>query len=602
MVRLDFTLPNRQVLDSNISFNERSLLTIKYLYHAGAKVLVSSSWGCPKDTTQPPSAEIVADYLSSVLELKVMPTSWISDCAQSKEEDFDRADVLLIENLSTFREELANSSAFARKLSSGVDVFVNDTFSQSHKILASTVGVTRYCYASVAGFAFEEELSRLVEITTTTKQPYIAIIGGDNLKGKAAAIHFLASKCDGLVFVGMIAFQIMHGKGLPVPLRFVESGAVKDSLKIIDDAQRRKIPILLPKDFVCVNDSLPKQLHTFPAQRILDGWKPVDLGPNSMIDISSMLSKCQKILCIGPLKLKLPRADNCLASKLAAMLETSSRSGCDVIVIGTAACKEFSRPSGCTLFKNASVAWVCFKGRVLPGLAALDRAYPFVIDWDTTFNNPAQPLVVDIGSGNGLFIFEMARRKKDMNFLGLEANKKVYISLVLCSLGLSSFLLNFFIVVQLVDLCLDSVHQPGLKNRYFIATNATSTFRSIVSSYPGDLVLVLIQCPNPDFNKPEHRWRMLQRALVEAIVDLLTINGKVFLQSDVEKVAVRMREEFIRYGKNKLAIIENEDDLELDDEGWLRDNPYGVRSDWEQHVINRGAPMYRLMFSRVNES
>lgn len=36
-----------------------------------------------------------------------------------------------------------------------------------------------------------------------------------------------------------------------------------------------------------------------------------------------------------------------------------------------------------------------------------------------------------------------------------------------------------------------------------------------------------MQCPNPDFNKPEHRWRMLQRSLVEAIADLLIFGGKV---------------------------------------------------------------------------
>ncbi|KHN24244.1 tRNA (guanine-N(7)-)-methyltransferase [Glycine soja] len=133
--------------------------------------------------------------------------------------------------------------------------------------------------------------------------------------------------------------------------------------------------------------------------------------------------------------------------------------------------------------------------------------YPFEINWNRIYSDPAQSLVVDIGSGNGLFLLEMARREQDLNFLGLEINEKV----------------------------------PYL---YCIATNATSTFHSIVSSYPGELVLVSIQCPNPDFNKPEHRWRMLQRSLIEAVVDLLAPNGK---------------------------------------------------SDWERHVLERGAPMYRII-------
>ncbi|KAJ0087817.1 hypothetical protein Patl1_32155 [Pistacia atlantica] len=104
---------------------------------------------------------------------------------------------------------------------------------------------------------------------------------------------------------------------------------------------------------------------------------------------------------------------------------------------------------------------------------------------------------------NGLFLLGMARKRKDLNFLGLEINAK------------------------LIRRCLDSVHLSGINNGYFIATNATSTFRSIVSSYPGKLILVSIQCPNPDFNRPEHRWRMLQRSLVEAVADLLGYEGKV---------------------------------------------------------------------------
>ncbi|KAF6140205.1 hypothetical protein GIB67_000253 [Kingdonia uniflora] len=620
LVRFDYNLLLEKALDSNILSIDKSLLTITYLYGAGAKVLLVSSWGRPSDSKSCRSTSTVADYLSSLLQLKVVPTNWISDCALSKVEEFQKADILLVENILKCKEELANCSVFARKLSSGVDVFVNDTFSLSHKILASTVGVSRYCYASVAGFCFEEELSRVLETIKTTKQPYIAIIGGGNLLDKAVALHLLASKCDGLVFVGVMGFQIMHALGLPVPLSYLEHGAVKDSVKLIQLARERNIPILLPKDFWCVN--LSKKLNIFPACEILDDfvslsdssfgalsearrcenieliarssirrevttgcayrvwWDPVDLGPVSLEEISSLLTNCKKILWIGSVKSISSGEDAQGASKLAAMLSNLCRRGCNVTVVGKAACKAITRTSMCisaySLQENASVMWDFLKGRMLPGLAALDRAYPFEIDWNTTFYNPAQPLVVDIGSGNGLFLLGMARRQKDTNFLGLEINKK------------------------LVRRCLDSAHQSGLKNGYFIATNATSTFRSIISSYPGKLIFVSIQCPIPDFNKPEHRWRMLQRSLVEAVVDLLETHGKVFLQSDVESVAVRMRDQFIMYGKGKLVLKENDDDLKANREGWLEDNPFDVRSDWEQHVLNRGDPMYRLMLSRID--
>jgi len=41
------------------------------------------------------------------------------------------------------------------------------------------------------------------------------------------------------------------------------------------------------------------------------------------------------------------------------------------------------------------------------------------------------------------------------------------------------------------------------------------------------IIVSLLQCPNPDFNKEQNRWRMVRRMLVEAIIDLLQTNGQV---------------------------------------------------------------------------
>nr|XP_023877852.1 uncharacterized protein LOC111990295 isoform X2 [Quercus suber] len=427
-----------------------------------------------------------------------------------------------------------------------------------------------------AGFYFEESLCQLKKVAETSRNPYVAVIGGGNFFDKVAALHFLASRCDGLVFVGRMSFQIMHALGVSVPLNFVENGALREALDIVRFAQNRDIQILYPKDFWCKNDCLPGKLELFPAHSILDGWVPVDLGPMSLGEINSLLTECKKVIWIGPVKFSNSNQHTNGASKLAQMLDLLSQSNCDLTVVGNMACKvimqESSSISEFNMLENASVVWEFLKGRKLPGVTALDRAYPFEINWNATYCDPMQPLVVDIGSGNGLFILGMARKRKDLNFLGLEINEK------------------------LVRRCLDSVQQSTIKNGYFIATNATSTFRSIVSSYPGKLVLVSIQCPNPDFNKPEYRWRMLQRTLVEAVADLLTSDGKVFLQSDIEAVAVRMREQFLKYGMGKLSVAQDQD-AEIN-RGWLEENPFGVRSDWEQHVIDRGAPMYRLMLSK----
>ncbi|WJX70840.1 phosphoglycerate kinase [Trifolium repens] len=567
MVRFDSNILLKQEYNQKNQSDFNALFTIKYLHEAGANVILVSDW---KTNT----SELHTASVAGILQIQVVPLQGISCNKLSEIKGFKKENVYLLENLNNFKDEVANCLKFARVLSSGVDIFVNDSFSNSHKVLASTVGVTRFCYACIAGFHFEEKLRLVKNLAEANKKPYVAIIGGGTLAEKAASFRFLASRCQCFVFVGMMSFQIMHALGVLVPIDLVDRMAFSEALDIVRLARDNNVQILYPKDFWCRNKNDPKQLHVFPSHGLLDGWVPIDLGPVSLDEIGSMLTNCKKIIWIGPVKFADRSEHTNGASKLAKILVQLSQGNCETTIVGTTACKlvrhETSSLSSINMVENASVVWEFLKGRKLPGVMAVDRAYPFEINWNNIYSDPTQFLVVDIGSGNGVFLLEMARRRKDLNFLGLEMNEK------------------------LVLRCLDSIQQFGIKNGHFIATNATSTFRSIVSSYQGELVLVSIQCPNPDFNKPEHRWRMLQRSLIEAVVDLLASGGKVFLQSDVKEVALRMKEQFMRYGKGKLVLEHGQSD-------WLDENPLGVRSDWEKHVLERGAPMYRMMFSKSSE-
>ncbi|KAL8210552.1 hypothetical protein R6Q57_004989 [Mikania cordata] len=548
MVRFDSNVLLGEKQNQQAKLFMNSVLTIKYLHEAGAKVILASSWSV-KTNSNLHSADSVSAYLSSILKLRVVSVKSFSGYKQPKMENSPAQSIFLLENLAQVKEDVANCSRFSEKLCTGVDIFINDAFYESHKVLASTVGVTSFCYASVAGFPCRLEEGNLVE--------------------KAAAVRYLISSADGLVFVGNMAFQIMHALGLPVPRKLVEAGAFTEAFKLIQLANSKNIPILFPKDFWCLNEQFKKP-ELVPVHGILEGWSPVALGPNSLEEITTLLSMSKKIVWIGPVKFDSSIQDSNGTSILMKLLEDLSQRNCDVTVVGNVACKALTEESAvfssCNIIEHASVIWEFLKGRKLPGLMALDRGYPYNIGWHAIYADPTRPLLVDIGSGNGLFLFGMARKRKDMNFLGLEMNGK------------------------LVKRCLVAIDQTGLKNGYFIETNATSTFRSIVSSYPGELVLASIQCPNPDFNKPEHRWKMVQRSLIEAIRDLLSSNGKVFLQSDIEAVALRTKQQFLKYGNGKFTIDHHEE--------WLMDNPFGVRSDWEQHVLRRGVQMYRLMLCK----
>lgn len=84
-------------------------------------------------------------------------------------------------------------------------------------------------------------------------------------------MHYLASRCQGLVFVGMMAFQIMHALGVPVPFHLLEHKACNEALDIVRLAQERSLQILYPKDFWCRSEGNPKLLQDFPSHGIVDG-------------------------------------------------------------------------------------------------------------------------------------------------------------------------------------------------------------------------------------------------------------------------------------------------------------------------------------------
>lgn len=196
-------------------------------------------------------------------------------------------------------------------------------------------------------------------------------------------------------------------------------------------------------------------------------------------------------------------------------------------------------------------------------------------NWDEVFKDPKLPLMVDIGSGSGRFLLWLAKRHLDSrNFLGLEIRQKL---------------------VKRADIW---VKELGFSNVHFMFANATISFKQIISSYPGPLMLVSILCPDPHFKKRHHKRRVLQKPLVESIVDSLMPGGQVFIQSDVLEVADDMRLWF----DSKANVLKHIDKLDrsflCDKDGWLLKNPMGIRTEREIHAESEGSNIYRRMYQK----
>jgi len=205
--------------------------------------------------------------------------------------------------------------------------------------------------------------------------------------------------------------------------------------------------------------------------------------------------------------------------------------------------------------------------RVREHVNPLSRRYQVAVEppaWQTLYRDVNQPLHLDIGCGRGKFLLDMAQQQPDWNFLGLEIRE------------------------PLVQQANEWRSQLGLTNLTYLFCNANNSLHPLLASLPtGVLQRVSIQFPDPWFKKRHQKRRVVQPQLVSTIAEFLSVNGTVFLQSDVLEVAAEMRDRFAEHG----AFTQISD-------RWLEENPLPVPTERELLVLSFHDPVYRSLFTR----
>ncbi|KAB8318138.1 tRNA (guanosine(46)-N7)-methyltransferase TrmB [Tolypothrix campylonemoides VB511288] len=188
------------------------------------------------------------------------------------------------------------------------------------------------------------------------------------------------------------------------------------------------------------------------------------------------------------------------------------------------------------------------------------------IEWEKIYAKPNQPLHLDIGCARGRFLLSMAKIEPHWNFLGLEIREPLVIE---------------------ANKWRDEL---GLTNLHYLFCNVNNSLRSLLSSLPkGSLQRVTIQFPDPWFKNRHAKRRIVQPELVAELAEFLVPGGIVFLQSDIEFVAVEMRDRFAEHpGFQRRGTKE-----------WLAENPLPVPTERELGTIKKGEPVYRAVFERV---
>lgn len=385
---LDIDVAGKRVLmraDFNVPLNDKqeitdetrilaALPTIEYLLGQNAAIVLCSHLGRPKGQVKPEfSLEPVARRLARLVEAKVtFANDVVGKSADAAVAALQPGEIVLLENLRFHKEETDNDPAFAQKLASYADVFVNDAFGTVHRAHASTVGVAAYLPA-VAGLLIDKELTVMGKALNDPERPFVAILGGAKIADKIGVIDNLFEKVDSLVIGGGMANTFLVAQGYDVGMSLVDKDSVPVAKKLLEKAKRMGVRLQIPAD-VIVAKELKEGVKTqmVPVDAIPADSMALDIGISSRANIANDVARAKTVIWNGPMGVaEIPE----FAQGTKAVAEAMAESKAITIIGGgdsAAAVKKLGFADKMTHISTGGGASLEYlEGKELPGIAAL---------------------------------------------------------------------------------------------------------------------------------------------------------------------------------------------------------------------------------------
>lgn len=296
LIREDLNVPLK---DGKVTSDVRikaALPTIEYALNAGAKVVVMSHLGRPKEGVSWQDQEQfsmapVADYLGSLLGRSVrFERDWLQGLA------LDNGELVVVENVRFNQGEKADDEQLARQMANLCDIFVMDAFGTAHRAQASTHGVAKYAPVACAGPLLANELSALEKALANPQRPMVAIVGGSKVSTKLTVLESLSDIVDQLIVGGGIANTFLAASGQPVGKSLCEHDLISQAQALMEKTQ---IPI--PSDVVTAKEfSETASAEIKAAADVSEDDMILDIGPASGQALEAILQGAKTIIWNGP--------------------------------------------------------------------------------------------------------------------------------------------------------------------------------------------------------------------------------------------------------------------------------------------------------------
>jgi len=373
-VRADLNVPTKDGAVGDDTRIRATLPTLRRLLAAGARVIVASHLGRPKGKVDPKYS--LAPVAKRLGELLGMPIVFVPDCvgpvAEAALEKLPPGGAALLENLRFHAEEEKNDPAFARRLATLADVYVNDAFGTAHRAHASTAGMVALVPRVAAGDLLRAELEHL-RVVLEPFRPLVCLLGGAKVSDKIAVLEALAERADVLAIGGAMAYTFLRSEGEPTGLSRVEEDHLADAQRVLRAAAAAGRRILLPVDHVVV-EKLAADAVSRVVKQIPEGWLGVDIGPETAALYAAEVRRAGTIFWNGPMGVfeieSFAKGTEAVARAIAESKAVSVVGGGDSL----AAVNKLGLGSQITYLSTGGGASLEFvQGLTLPGVAALER-------------------------------------------------------------------------------------------------------------------------------------------------------------------------------------------------------------------------------------
>jgi phosphoglycerate kinase len=379
LVRADLNAPlkteNGEIVVGDDARIAASVPTIKLLIGRGAKVIVASHLGRPKDRDPKLSLAPVATRLGELLGTQVpLAPALVGPDVESLVEGLNDGDVLLLENSRYEAGETKNDPALAEQLGKLADIYVDDAFGASHRAHVTTDGVTNHVDAAVAGLLLESEVNTLRGIIEAPEHPLVVVLGGAKVSDKVAVIDSFLKVADSILIGGAMAFSFFTAQGHDTGNSLVEEEGIELARKALADAEDSGCNLILPTDLKLGREfSADTEAQDLDGVDVPDGWMGLDIGPQSAKLYGEEVTKAKTVFWNGPMgAFELAPFAEGTRYVAQAMAEAPG-----VTVVGggdsAAAIAEFGYADRVThLSTGGGAALELIEGKLLPGVEALD--------------------------------------------------------------------------------------------------------------------------------------------------------------------------------------------------------------------------------------